>query len=134
MFFSSCGLFQAAAAGAGHILPACMAGKQEDLSSTNLLFTLALIGSFLAALYSGGLGVMSPSSMWLNWVPFTAVMIVPGRILLGQIPLWQAYGSLAVVLASFVLICLLAGKIYKNMALYKGQVPGFSTILKMIKS
>ena len=42
--------------------------------------------------------------------------------------------SLAVVLASFVLICLLAGKIYKNMALYKGQVPGFSTILKMIKS
>lgn len=111
-----------------------MAGKQEDLSSTNLLFTLALIGSFLAALYSGGLGVMSPSSMWLNWVPFTAVMIVPGRVLLGQIPLWQAYGSLAVVLASFVLICLLAGKIYKNMALYKGQVPGFSTILKMIKS
>ena len=111
-----------------------MAGKQEDLSSTNLLFTLALIGSFLAALYSGGLGVMSPSSMWLNWVPFTAVMIVPGRVLLGQIPLWQAYGSLAVVLASFVLVCLLAGKIYKNMALYKGQVPGFSTILKMIKS
>lgn len=111
-----------------------LAGKQEDLSSTNLLFTLALVASFLVAIYSGGLGVMSPTSAWLNWVPFTAVLIVPGRVLLGQIPLWQAYGSLAVVLAAFVLICLLAGKIYKSMALYKGQVPGIGKVLKMMKS
>lgn len=110
-----------------------VAGKQEDLSSTSLLFILALIGSFCVCLYSGGLGTMSPASAWLNWVPFTAVMIVPGRVLLGQIPLWQAYGSIVVVLAAFVLISLLAGKIYKSMALYKGQVPGIGKILKMMK-
>ena len=110
-----------------------VAGKQEDLSSTSLLFVLALIGSFLVCLYSGGLGVMSPASAWLNWVPFTAVMVVPGRVLLGQIPLWQAYGSILVVLAAFVLISLLAGRVYKAMALYKGQVPGIGKIIKMMK-
>lgn len=110
-----------------------IAGKQEELSSTNMLFVLVLIGSFLLSLSCGGLGVMTESSAWLNWMPFSAVLLVPSRVLLGQITVWEAYGSLAVVLAAFVIISLLAGKIYRCMAMYKGKVPKPGELLRMLR-
>lgn len=109
------------------------AGKQEELSSTNMLFTLVLVASFLLTLSGGGLGTMTPSSASLNWMPFSAVLLVPSRVLLGQISVWEAYGSLAVVLAAFVLIALFAGKVYQCMAMYKGKVPKAGELLRMMR-
>lgn len=110
-----------------------VAGKQEELSTTNLLFTMALVVSFLFTLSYGGLGSMTPASRWLNWMPFSAVLVVPSRVLLGQISIWEAYGSLGVVLVTFVLISLLAGKLYQCMALYKGKLPKPGELVKMLK-
>ena len=113
---------------------ASLAGKQEDLASTNVLFSLALITSFLVTLYAGGFDSMGASSvMWLNFVPFTAVLVTPSRILLGQISLTYGLISLAITLMLTAALLYLAGKIYKMMVMYKGNPPSLDKGIKMLK-
>ena len=111
-----------------------IASKPEDLSSANVLFTMILVASFLLSLYAGGLTGSADSAPWLDWIPFTAVMITPARILLGTMPLWKTIASFAVILVTTLLATALAGKIYKSMVLYKGKMPKPATVIKMLKS
>ncbi|HZW49479.1 MAG TPA: ABC transporter permease, partial [Bacillota bacterium] len=77
-----------------------VASKPEDLSSTNLLFIFILIISFYCVLFVGGgfNSGASAGSAWLNWIPFTSIMIVPSRVLMGDITLLAALGSFAVIM------------------------------------
>ena len=115
-----------------------LAGKQEDLSSTNVAFTLVLIISFFAALYGGGIeGFGADAGLLktlLDWIPFTAVMVTPSKILLGLIPLGYGLGSIALTAAVTILLVAAAGRLYKAMALYKGQVPSPKDIIKLIRA
>ena len=108
-----------------------ISGKPEDLSNANLLFVLALIISFFAVLGSSGFGTAAPG--WLNWIPFTAVLTVPGQILTGTVGTAVGLGSLAVTLAASLLVILLAARIYRLMALYKGNLPGPGKIWRMLR-
>lgn len=109
-----------------------LAGKQEDLASTNILFTLILITSFLACLYGGGIGGKDPQQ-WLYWIPFTSIMVAPSGALLGTISPVKSLGILLLVMAAALLFTIAAGRIYKNMAMYKGDLPKPRQILKMLK-
>ena len=115
-----------------------LAGKQEDLSSTNVMFTLILIISFFAALYGGGIeGFGADGGLLktlLDWIPFTAVMVTPSKILLGLIPLGYGLGSIALTAAVTIVLVAAAGRLYKAMSLYKGQVPSPKDILKLIRA
>lgn len=113
-----------------------LAGKPEDLSSTNTLFMLVLVVSFFATLYGGGTAseaqwLATPG--WQLWVPFTAILIMPAKILLGTVSVWQACGSLAVVIASAVALTLAAGWLYRLMALYQGNPPDVKRLLGIIR-
>ena len=111
------------------------AGKPEDLSSTNVVFTTVLIVSFLAALYAGGIGSMDSEAFakWLDFVPFTSILVTPSRIMLGEVSLGMGFVSLLLVLIVSVLCLLLAGKVYRMMALYKGNPPTPAKLMKMLK-
>ncbi|MDD6815023.1 MAG: ABC transporter permease [Firmicutes bacterium] len=111
-----------------------IAGKPEDLSSTNVMFTLILIGSFFACLLSGGLDGSGNAAGWMDWLPFTAVMVTPARIVLGTISLAKGFGCLLVSLATALLLTILAGRLYKQMVLYKGNIPGPKKLLEMMKA
>lgn len=115
-----------------------LAGKQEDLSSTNIVFTMILIISFFAALYGGGIEGFGADAGWLktmlDWIPFTAVMVTPSKILLGLIPLGYGLGSIALTAAVTVMLVAAAGRLYKAMALYRGQVPSPKDIAKLIRA
>ena len=115
-----------------------LASKQEDLSSTNVVFTLILIISFFAALYGGGIeGFGADAGLLktlLDWIPFTAVMVTPSKILLGLIPLGYGLGSIALTAAVTVMLVAAAGRLYKAMALYRGQVPSPKDIAKLIRA
>jgi ABC-type Na+ efflux pump permease subunit len=65
-----------------------MAGKAEDLSNTNVLFSLTLVASFLICLLSGGGDGIISEAAWLGFVPFTAILVAPARLLLGQMSPW----------------------------------------------
>lgn len=110
-----------------------IAGKPEDLSSTNVMFTLILIGSFFACLLAGGLDGSGNAAGWMDWLPFTAVMVTPARIVLGTISLAKGFGCLLVSLATALVLTILAGRLYKQMVLYKGNLPGPKKLLQLLK-
>lgn len=110
-----------------------MASKPEELSSTNSLFSMVLVISFLCTIYAGGMGAgMSSSALWLNWVPFTAIFVVPSRVLIGEMTAGGALISLALVAAAAFLLIMVAGKVYRMLILYKGKVPKLGDVLKML--
>lgn len=117
-----------------------VAGKPEDLSSTNMIFALVLVVSFLAALYAGGLGLGGGPgngqtyAVWLDYVPFTAVLVTPSRVLLGEVSFGMGLVSLVLVLAVSGICLALAGKIYRMMALYRGNPPTPAKLFQMLKS
>lgn len=108
-----------------------VSSKPEDLSNANILFILALLISFFSVLGSSGFGEQIP--VWLDWIPFTAVLVVPGQILTGAVGMAAGLGILAVVFASSLLVIWLAAKVYSAMALYKGNLLTPGKILSMIK-
>lgn len=110
-----------------------LASKTEDLSSANVLFTLILVVSFFGALAGGGLDPTAEASPLLDWIPFTSVMVTPGRILMGMLPLWKTVACFAVTLITSLLATALAGKVYKAMVLYKGDVPKPKDIITMLR-
>lgn len=115
-----------------------IAGKPEDLSSTNMLFTMALVISFLAAMYGGGIegldmGFGTQGNDVLHWIPFTAILVAPAKLMLGDISAAVGIGSLSIVLLTCVLILAGAGRLYHMMALYKGSVPSPAKLIKMFK-
>ena len=110
-----------------------IAGKPEDLSSTNITFTLVLVVSFFAVLYCGGLEGADGGAAWLDWVPFTSIMITPSRVLLGSVSVVKGLGCLAIVLVTAFLFVLMAGKMYKMMALYKGDLPNGKQMAEMLR-
>ena len=111
-----------------------LASKPEDLSSTNMLFTMILIISFFCTLSTGAMtGDMSAGLSWLDLVPFTAVLVTPSRILLGMITLTEGLLSLAILLIVTFVFIWFAGKIYKMMSLYKGNLLKPAEIFAMLK-
>ena len=110
-----------------------IASKAEDLSATNYLFTMALVISFLFVLFGGGIENIASGSPILDYIPFTAVLVVPSRLLLGEISVLTACISLAIVLLATVLIVLLAGKLYRIMSFYRGKVPSVKQLFGMLK-
>ena len=110
-----------------------LASKTEDLSSANVIFTLILVASFLGALAGGGLDPSSQAAPLLDWIPFTAVMITPGRVLMGSLPLWKTAACLAITLLTALLAACAAGKVYRALVLYKGDVPKPKDIVRMLR-
>lgn len=112
-----------------------LAGKPEDLGSTNMLFTLILIVSFFCTFTTGAMTGDMPSGLsWLDLVPFIAIMVTPSRVLLGSITLVDGLISLGITLALAFVFVLIAGKIYKMMSLYKGNLLKPNQIVKMLTS
>lgn len=112
-----------------------VAEKPEDLSSTNMLFVLVLIVSFFATMFSGGMGADVPwdAVTWQVWMPFTAILVAPTKILLGAMNTLEALGSLGIVILTAALITVLAGKLYQMMSLYKGNPPSPKKMIEMLR-
>ncbi|MBS5333916.1 MAG: ABC transporter permease [Firmicutes bacterium] len=110
-----------------------MASKAEDLSSANAIFTLVLVVSFLVSIYAGGVMDGSAAVSVLDWIPFTAVLVTPSKIMMGMLTWWQTLGSLAVTVTVTVIATIIAGKVYKSLVLYKGEPLKLKKLIKMIR-
>ena len=105
-------------------LGGAMASKPEDLNNTNIIFTMCLVVSMMACMFGGLLGSLDTgfdSSMWQLYVPFTAAMMSPSAVLLGQMSIGQGLLSLAIIVAVVVLVCVIAGRIYRALLYYRGK-------------
>lgn len=111
---------------------AALADKQEDLSSSISVFTMILLISFFASLYGGLASGTVP--MWMNLVPFTATLVLPASLMLGECSVAIGLLSLGIILLCIVVMAVLAGRIYKMMVFYRGKVPSIGQIGKMLAS
>lgn len=109
-----------------------LASKPEDLSSTNGIFTMALVISYLLALFSGT-GMVSDAE-WLVYFPFTSILVTPGRAITGSLSPLNGFISVVIVALTAFVVILLAGKVYTLMAFYRGNPPKLSDLPKLLKS
>ncbi len=110
------------------------ASKPEELSATIGIFSLVLVASYLVCLFMGVLGGGGEKgALWYDFVPFTAVLITPSRLMLGDVSFTAGLISWGITLALSFVFILLAGKVYSMMSLYKGKVPKLPQIIKMLR-
>lgn len=111
-----------------------LAGKPEDLSSTNILFTLVLVVSFFAIVFSGGItGGISNMNPVLMWIPFTGVLSAPSQLILGTLPILAGIGILVLTVVVSLAIMYIAGKLYTALVHHRGNPPALSDAFKMLK-
>ena len=106
------------------------------MSSTNMLFIMVLLISFFATMFAGGAGADVPwdAVTWQVWVPFTSILVAPTKILLGVMSIPEAVCSLGIVILTATVITMIAGRIYKMMSLYKGNLPSPKKMIEMLKN
>ena len=99
-----------------------IASRAEELQSTTMPLTFLTMGSFFAAITSGG-APGGPVAKVATFIPFSAPMVLPIRVAAGEIELWEVLVSVAIVLASIVGAMKLAGRVYAGGAMHlRGQL------------
>ena len=111
-FFFYAGLF----AVAGSIVT-----RQEDLQSTMTPLTILIVGSF----FIGISATSDPSSSLAtvaSLLPFSAPLVMPTRIVLGEASPWEVVLSVAISVATTALLIPIATKVYARAVLQTGRV------------
>lgn len=78
----------------------------------------------------------NPNSVLANvtsMLPFSSLMVMPARMSLVEIPLWQFAASIVINIATMLLIFPFAGKIYRIGILLTGKKPQWSEVIKWLK-
>jgi ABC-2 type transport system permease protein len=94
--------------------------RQEELQNSTTPLTLVLVASFFVAITSAFGSSTTPLAKVCTYLPPTAPLIVPLRIAAGDIAPWQIGLTLAIMLASTVVVVLLASRIYAGAILRTG--------------
>jgi len=96
-----------------------LVARQEDIQNTTTPLSIVLFGSFMlsfAAIEDPGGGLATA----LSFIPPTAPMIAPVRLIAGEMPIEQVVGSVALLLAGIVALVGVAARIYSNAVLRTG--------------
>ncbi len=65
--------------------------------------------------------------------PFSSLIVMPARMILVEIPLWQILVSCAINIVVLIGIFMLAGKIYRIGILLTGKKPKWSEVFRWLK-
>ena len=109
-----------------------ISSTKEEAASNQSVFVIVLLISFYAVLF-GGLKVNDVSNV-LFMIPCTGAMVLPAGVCAGTVSTGIAAISLAIMIVTTILLVILAGRLYKMMALYKGNKVNLSKALKMLFS
>lgn len=98
-----------------------VASRQEDLQATMTPLTIVIVASF----FIGISAVSDPSSTLATvatYLPFSAPLVLPTRMVLGQVTLWQALLSATITIASTIALLPVATRVYSRAVLRTGRV------------
>lgn len=106
----------------GFVMLACLwavagslASRVEDLQATTVVMQVLVVVPFFAALFAIDPG---PTQRVLSYVPFTAPLLMPARVLLGNTEAWEPVAAALVVLATAVVFVLLGARLYEGSVLH----------------
>jgi ABC-2 type transport system permease protein len=99
-----------------------MASRVEELQSTTTPLSFLAMGSFFAAIFSGG-DPGGPVAQVATFLPPSAPLVLPIRVAAGEVGLGTVLVSVAIVLVSIVAVVALAARVYAGGALHlRGQL------------
>jgi ABC-2 type transport system permease protein len=99
-----------------------LASRSEELQATTGPVTMVTMVSFFAAIAAGG-DPGSTVARIATFFPPSAPMVLPIRSAAGELPVWEAVVSVALVLLSIVATVRLAAKAYEGAAMHvRGQM------------
>lgn len=104
---------------------------QEAQSGMWPVMLLIMIPFFIALSMMRNPG--NPIAEISSFLPFAAVMVMPGRYTLVDLPVWQLALSMLVNIATLFVIFPVAGKIYRVGILRTGKKPKWGEVVKWLK-
>lgn len=114
-------------------LAGSMVSKPEDVASTQALFTLPIVISFLVSYMTPLMGNKTVTSV-LRFIPFTIPFSVPAELITGTVGLVQGFVSLAILGVFCILFIILSGKLYKGLILYTGQKADLKMMINVLRA
>ena len=100
----------------GFLLIACvwavagaLASRNEDLQSTSMPITMVLLGIFFGSLFLDG-----TAQTVFSYVPPASAVLMPLRVLDGSAAWWEPFVSLGILMASAVVVVLVAERLYRR--------------------
>jgi len=106
-----------------------ISSTKEEVASNQSLFVIVLVIAFFVVM-AKGMGETVPA--WMCLCPFTAAMALPGAAAGGSVSLLVSVLGLLIMTACSILFVYLAGKMYKMMALYKGNNVNYGKAFRML--
>ncbi|MFI5091686.1 MAG: ABC transporter permease, partial [Terriglobales bacterium] len=95
----------------GYAAAGAMVARQEEVQSVGMPFTVFLVGGYLL-MYAT---IASPDAPWVrvvSYVPPLMPALMPARLALGQVAIWEMPLAVLIMLASIYGMARLAGRIY----------------------
>src|SRR5690554_527868 len=105
--------------------------SEEDTTQFMTPVTLIIIFAFFAGIYSVS-NPDGPLAFWASLIPFSSPIVMMVRIPFG-IPLWEKLLSIMLLYGTFVLISILAAKIYRVGILMYGKKPSLKEMIKWVR-
>jgi ABC-2 type transport system permease protein len=68
-----------------------------------------------------------------SFIPFATIIVMPGRMVAGEVPMWQLFASILVNIGTIAAIFPIAGKIYRVGILRTGKKPTWGQVIKWLK-
>ncbi len=105
--------------------------SEEDTSQFLTPVTLLIVFAFLAGFYSVN-NPDGPLAFWASMIPFSSPIVMMVRIPFG-IPLWEKILSILLLYGTFILISVVAAKIYRVGILMYGKKPSLKEMFKWVR-
>jgi ABC-2 type transport system permease protein len=113
----------------GYAAAGAMVARQEEVQSVSAPFTVFLVGGYLL-MYAT---IASPDAPWVRIVSFVPPLmpaLMPARLALGQVAIWEMPLAVVIMLASIYGMARLAGRIYASSLVRGGQRLSWTAVLR----
>lgn len=114
-------------------LAGSMVGKPEDVATSQSLFTLPIVISFLVC-YLAPITENEGLLTVARFIPFTIPFSIPVDLITGSVSLLQGVVSLLILAVFSFLVIILSARIYKGLVLYNGQKVNLKLIGNILKA
>lgn len=97
-----------------------MVTKPEDASNVQIVFVMPLLIAFFIIIFAMTSGDGDLSLLY-HLIPFTAAMVTPGAVLLGDVSILVGIISLIITVAGCVVLLYVAARVYKALLFFTGK-------------
>jgi len=111
---------------------ASTASRAEDVSSTQTLISLILVGAYYVS-FSGLFAPGAAHIQILSFVPFFSPLILMTRVGMEYVPMWELLTSIGLSIVYMFLLGWLSAKIYRVGIMMTGNKPSLKRIFKMLR-